>query len=125
MKRKKQPSEASILMWYHLTALAPLGFVVDKEVQFYPKRRWKFDFVVVRGLVRNAPGWMRLAIEIEGGVWIQGRHTRGSGFLGDIEKYNHATLKGWHLLRFTPQQVLDGTARSMILRALDALVGAG
>ena len=46
-----------------------------------------------------------MAMEVEGGVWTGGRHTRGSGFCSDMEKYNTATEMGWRVFRFTPQQV--------------------
>jgi hypothetical protein len=38
-------------------------------------------------------------IEIEGAVWTNGRHTRGSGFVKDMEKYNTATAMGFKLIR--------------------------
>lgn len=66
-----------------------------QEHRFKPPRRWKFDYA--------NPGLM-IAIEIEGGVWSNGRHTRGKGYVMDMEKYNAATLLGWRLLRYTPQQ---------------------
>jgi very-short-patch-repair endonuclease len=43
----------------------------------------------------------RVSVEIEGGAWTNGRHTRGSGFVRDCTKYNLATLQGWRILRFT------------------------
>jgi len=46
-----------------------------------------------------------IAVEIEGAIWTQGRHTRGKGFLQDMEKYNEATRLGWKVFRFTPNQV--------------------
>lgn len=63
------------------------------------ERRWKFDFAWRSKFV---------ALEVEGGVFTGGRHTRGKGFLGDIEKYNAATVMGWRVLRATPQQVESG-----------------
>lgn len=65
------------------------------EYRFYDKRRWRFDFAIPS---------RKIAIEIEGGVWTNGRHTRGKGYIGDMEKYNFAALLGWRILRFTPQQ---------------------
>lgn len=59
-------------------------------------RRWRFDFAIPKH---------KLAIEIEGGIWITGRHNRGIGYIKDMEKYNHAALLGWRVLRFTPQQI--------------------
>ena len=52
-------------------------------------------------------------------MWTNGRHTRGAGFLKDMEKYNEAALRGWHLLRVTPDMVQDGTAIELVKRALD------
>ncbi len=65
------------------------------EYKFHPTRRWRIDWA-----------WPehKLAVELEGGCWIRGRHNRGSGYLKDMEKYNALTLMGFHLLRFTPQQ---------------------
>jgi very-short-patch-repair endonuclease len=69
-----------------------LGVEVFLEHQFHAKRKWRFDMAIPS---------LKLAIEIEGAVYSNGRHTRGSGFLKDIEKYNQAALLGWTLLRFT------------------------
>ena len=67
------------------------------EHRFDPKRKWRMDYAWVD---------QRLALEVEGGVWTHGRHTRGAGFLADMEKYNRATVLGWRLLRTTPDQLL-------------------
>ena len=47
----------------------------------------------------------KIALEVEGGVWTGGRHTSPKGFLGDIEKYNTATLMGWRVFRTTPDDL--------------------
>ncbi len=60
------------------------------EHRFLDARRWRFDFAHVE---------TRIAIEIEGGTWSGGRHTRGAGFIGDAEKYNTASLWGWTVFR--------------------------
>lgn len=79
------------------------------EFQFHPKRKWKFDFA-----------WpeLKIALEIEGGVWKRGggRHNRGKGFLRDLEKYNEATQHGWRLLRTTPELFEDGSAMIQVRR---------
>tara|TARA_R110000803_G_scaffold114896_1_gene183328 strand:+ start:63 stop:386 length:324 start_codon:yes stop_codon:yes gene_type:complete len=61
------------------------------ELKFHPTRRWRIDIAI--------PSLM-IAIELEGGVYTKGRHTRPSGFLGDIEKYNNLTILGYKLLRY-------------------------
>jgi len=65
------------------------------EYKFHPARKWRFDYAI--------PKYM-IAIEVEGGVWNNGRHTRGAGYIKDMEKYNEATILGWRILRYTPQQ---------------------
>ena len=75
-------------------ALTLLGRGWVAEYRFDQKRRWRFDFADPLNLV---------AIEVEGGVWTGGRHTRAKGFLGDVEKYNRAAFLGWRVFRCTPQ----------------------
>ena len=65
------------------------------EFQFHPKRKWRIDYYFDRDN-------QKVALEVEGGVWTKGRHTRGSGFIKDIEKYNAMMLLDWSLLRFVP-----------------------
>jgi hypothetical protein len=72
-----------------------------REYYFSKPRMWRFDFAW--------PEYM-LAVEIEGGSWSNGRHSRGSGFTEDCEKYNRATILGWWLLRFTTEMVKAGVA---------------
>lgn len=62
----------------------------------------------------------RLIVEVEGGVWTGGRHTRGKGFLGDVEKYNAMTELGWALLRYTPTQLSSADVISQFIRVYEA-----
>jgi very-short-patch-repair endonuclease len=81
----------------------------DREVRFHPVRKWRFDFA-----------WclQKVAAEIEGGAFVGGRHTRGVGFVRDLEKYNTAVLLGWRVLRFTPTAVRNGEALNVLTEAL-------
>jgi very-short-patch-repair endonuclease len=72
------------------------GLEVTPEYKFHPSRRWRFDYVILSH---------KIAIEVEGGAWIQGRHTRGSGFVKDMEKYNEATRLGYRLIRVQPEEL--------------------
>lgn len=47
----------------------------------------------------------KICIEVEGGIWISGRHNRPIGMQQDLEKYNLAVLEGWKILRYTPEQM--------------------
>lgn len=79
------------------------------EFRFHPTRKWRFDFAwPERGL----------ALEVEGGAWTSGRHTRGKGFVSDLEKYNAAVLMGWRVLRCTPKQLKSGEIFEVIKEAM-------
>lgn len=75
------------------------------QYRFEPLRRWTFDFC-----------WpeRKLALEVEGGIWTKGRHTRGKGYEKDCEKYNHAALLGFRVLRVTTGMVKDGRALNVV-----------
>jgi len=77
----------------------------EREYRFHPVRRWRFDFAFPH---------LMLAIEVEGGSWVQGRHSRGKGMSEDCVKYNSAVIMGWHVLRFTSDLVKSGEAIKMI-----------
>ncbi len=79
------------------------------EHKFHPTRRWRADLAW--------PDQMVLA-EIDGGTWVQGRHTRPQGFENDCEKLNTAVLMGWRVLRFTTAMVEDGRAVQTIKEVL-------
>jgi very-short-patch-repair endonuclease len=72
------------------------GYTPKEEYRFHPKRRWRFDLAIPE---------LKVAIEIEGGIWTGGRHTRGTGYQKDMEKYNAAQMLGWKVFRYTPQQL--------------------
>lgn len=105
------PKKSAIeeMFFFHVKAAGLINGGFVRELMFHPKRRWKFDFA-----------WMteRIAVEVEGGVFSGGRHTRGAGFTADCEKYNEAALLGWAVLRVTGNQVKSGDALRLIERAL-------
>ncbi len=79
------------------------------EYRFAPPRRWRFDL-----------SWpdRKCALEIEGGAFTNGRHTRGAGFVADLEKYSEAACLGWRLVRVTPDQLLTGKTADMLRRLM-------
>lgn len=84
-------------------ALKSMGFI--QEHRFHPVRKWRLDWANVE---------KKIGIEINGGVWIGGRHTSGSGFVKDMEKLNAAQKLGWKVLQYTPKQFKDGLPLSDI-----------
>jgi very-short-patch-repair endonuclease len=74
----------------------------ENEYRFHPVRRWRFDFA-----------WPahKVAVEIEGGRWVMGRHNHPQGFQNDCIKYNAAALLGWRVFRYTPEMLGDAVAQ--------------
>lgn len=110
----KAPSSLEAAFDLAWRLLRPSGLPVPvAEHRFDPGRRWRFD---------RAFPTERVAVELEGGAFSQGRHTRGRGFIADIEKYNRAALLGWLVLRFAApdlrhaQAVVDQVAAALRLR---------
>ena len=78
------------------------------EYRIAPPRRWRFDAAWIGA---------KVALEVDGGVWSGGRHTRGSGWVKDTEKLNEAACRGWRLLRLQPKQVA-GELAALVRRAI-------
>lgn len=80
-----------------------------REFRFAPPRLFRFDFA-----------WPELgiAVEVEGGTFMAGRHNRGGGMAKDAEKYNLAAQQGWIVFRVTTDMFRDGRAFETVKRAL-------
>ena len=90
--------------------LKALKIEFEQEFKFHPKRKWRADFHLVEKMI---------LVEVEGGIWSGGRHTRGKGYLGDMEKYNAATVMGYRVIRFSTEQVTSGLA----IQQIEKMVG--
>lgn len=98
MTRECEMSEIETTFLFYWRVVAPKAPQPDREYRFHPERRWRFDFAFPAH---------RVAVECEGGTWVQGRHTRGLGFRNDCEKYNAATARGWRVYRCTAGMLQD------------------
>ena len=80
------------------------------EHRFHPTRRWRFDYA-----------WpeIKLAVEVHGGTYTNGRHTRGGGFTVDREKMNESAIYGWTVLEVTSAQVRSGQMRQWLDRIFE------
>lgn len=110
-RRRQAPSATDTLL--HQIALFDLP-TPEMEYLFHPDRRWRFDMA-----------WINegIAVEIDGGIWMQTKSGRSKGhahpkrFIQDLEKLNEAILQGWRVFRFTPQMVSKGLAIGWLERA--------
>lgn len=79
------------------------------EYRFHDTRKWRIDWCFVTE---------KIAVEVEGGAFIQGRHSRGAGMLKDMEKYNTLACLGYRLIRVTPKQIANGEALNWVDRII-------
>jgi hypothetical protein len=69
---------------------------LEYRAMVFQARHWRFDYAWPDQMV---------ALEVDGGVYTQGRHTRGAGFEEDCRKMNTAAAVGWLVFRVTPQML--------------------
>lgn len=67
------------------------------EYRFTFEREWRLDCAFPDSLV---------GVEIDGGTWTRGRHSRGAGYAEDCRKINHAATLGWAVLRYTSDMLM-------------------
>lgn len=89
-----------------LTQIKQVGLPEPKtEYRFDETRRWRFDIAYPD---------QKIAMEVDGGTWGNGRHVRGQGYENDCTKLNTAVILGWAVLRFTGDMVRDGRAVAQV-----------
>lgn len=97
----ESPLEAQFLqLWVMLG-----GPELKPQHKFEPTRRWRSDFAHIASCT---------LIEIEGGLYQQGRHQRLHGYQADCEKYNWATMAGWRVVRLTSAMLTMDYVESII-----------
>jgi hypothetical protein len=79
------------------------------EYRFAPPRRWRFDWAFLE---------QKLALEVQGGLFSNGRHVRGAALLREYEKLNAAAARGWRVMFTTPQDMANGNAVLLVEQGL-------
>lgn len=101
--------------------LEQAGIPFEREFRFAKSmgRRWRADFIVsMWPKPSDAAFPFAFLVEVDGGAFIAGRHSRGTGVEKDAEKQSAAAILGYRVIRVTPRQVEDGRALSWIRAAL-------
>jgi hypothetical protein len=80
------------------------------EHEFCAGRKWRFDFAFPA---------QRVAVEVQGGIFMGGRHTRGAALLKEYEKWRAAAMLGWRILPCIPQQIYTATFAQELKTALN------
>jgi len=83
----------------------------EREWRFHPTRKWRLDFAYPE---------RKIGIEVQGGTYIRGAHSRGTGLERDYEKYNQAQVLGWDVYQFSRKMIESGEAIETIRKALEA-----
>ena len=96
-----------------------------REHRFCDDRRWRFDLAwdVMIPATYKLPGPLprrvALAVEINGGGWVGGRHNRGSSLEAEYEKLAAAAALGWRVIPVTYAQLNRGDLWPLLAMALD------
>jgi hypothetical protein len=86
------------------------GCLLIKEYQFAPNRKFRMDYY-------GEWNGIKFCVELEGGIYVRGRHTRPSGFLRDMEKYNLAAQHGIFVFR-VPSHNISAEWLSPIIKSI-------
>ena len=78
------------------------------ELKFDSARKFKFDFGNLR---------LKIAIEMEGGIYQGTGHAKTGPYLKDMEKYNLAQIRGWMVLRYAYGQ--EDKIHNDVIRAIE------
>lgn len=97
--------DAERLLGLQLRTLRIPGLDWQPQYRFLPARRYRADWAELTH---------RLLVEVQGGQWVQGRHTRGAGYEADCERMCQAAIHGWAMLYVTTGMVTDGRAMMLI-----------
>lgn len=112
---KTSPLEHAFLTAWGTSRPAP-----EQQFKFHPTRLWRFDFAFPK---------YKIAVEINGGTFSHGRHTRGSSLHDEYDKLNAAVLLGWRVMLFDSQHLRDplecaGRVGLLMSLVTDGVIGA-
>lgn len=114
---QKRAAEDSVLenaFWFYWRALG----------QGYPDPKPQVEFAQALGRKYRAdfcwPLPVGLIVEIQGGTWVQGGHSRGAGQTRDCQKHNAAVALGYRVLYFT-SDMINQDPEGMIRAVCDEL----
>ena len=81
-----------------------------REWRVCSTRRWAWDFA-----------WPehKVALEVNGGIWIRGKHSRGKGQVNDFEKWSMGALLGWRVLHTTPDRLETSKTLALVRACLE------
>lgn len=118
--------------WIVLAYFKEMGLPVPElEFKFHPTRKWRFDFAwpdarsysncfieEQDGPVAEYLTCKPLAMEVQGGIFVAGRHSRGAALLKEWEKLNAAAEMGYRIIYCQPADLCTQATVDLIKRCL-------
>lgn len=97
-------TKRSLLLYELIAEIKKIDPTSKSEVMFNAimptKRKFRADFYIPK---------YHLIIEVNGGQWVTGRHTRGGiGYESDLEKLNTVAINGFNVLQYTYEMLQRG-----------------
>lgn len=95
-----------VTAWFKAHGVEPVA-----EYRFASPRKWRFDFA-----------WpdAKVALEVQGGLFTGGRHSRGPALMKEHEKLNAAARDGWRILYTIPQNVCMMETIELVKAAIES-----
>ena len=107
-KTVQLPSNLEALFWLQLRAAGIQQHFVQ-QLKAVPGRQFVFDFACPAA---------RFLVEVQGGNWTHGAHSRPLGLRRDYDKANLAQRHGWRIFQFDTEQVETGAALEWVTEEL-------
>ena len=102
------PSNLEAMFWLQLRA-AGIQEGWTQQVKAVPGRQFKFDFCHAE---------RRILVEVQGGNYQHGAHSRPMGLKRDYTKANLAQRHGWKIYQFDGDMVNDGEALDWVIEEM-------
>jgi hypothetical protein len=94
--------------------LRGLGFPAWEYPFAAPERAWKLDFAWIG---------QKIALEVQGGIWSQGRHVRGAALRKEWEKLNELAVRKWAVLYCEPSDLTSAKRIESVFRLIERALG--
>lgn len=109
VKARNDSKEVQWLHWQLKYWCLENGLLVIPELKFDKKRKYRFDFAVMKGVTEEQARKFQYTkeniicgIEYQGGIFMKkSGHTNPAGATRDCDKANLAQSLGWPVLTFT------------------------
>jgi hypothetical protein len=95
-----QPVNRTLETKFRLACVAHGLPAPAEQFQVHESRKWQWDF---------AWPWLRICVDLDGGIYTGGAHSRGARIEKDHEKRNAAAADGWTVLLFGPKAVTSAS----------------